>query len=139
MFSTLYFGAWNLGSLLFCFIDRAFPDPTSGGGGWWFDQQRWSTAAVIIALPVFFFMARYVGREIERNPFKRLSPARRWLTYLTLFFAAATLLGDTTTLLFNMLGGETTVRFVLKAVVVAAIAGSAFAYYLLDLRKEEKE
>jgi hypothetical protein len=138
MFSTLYFGAWNLGALLFSLIDRAFPDPTSGGG-WWFDQQRWSTAAVIIALPVFFFMARYVGREIERNPFKRLSPARRWLTYLTLFFASATLLGDTTTLLFSMLGGETTVRFVLKAVVVAAIAGSAFAYYLLDLRKEEKE
>ena len=25
MFSTLYFAAWNLGSLLFIFIDRAYP------------------------------------------------------------------------------------------------------------------
>jgi hypothetical protein len=139
MFSTLYFGAWNLGALLISFIDRAFPDPASGVGGWGFDMERWSTAAVIIALPVFFFIARYIGQQIERNPFKRLSPARRWLTYLTLFFASVTLLGDTTTLLFNLLGGEATVRFVLKAAVVAAIAGSAFAYYLLDLRKEEKE
>jgi hypothetical protein len=140
MFSTLYYGAWNLGSLLFSFIDRAFPDPASGNMGGFLDmQQRWSTAAVIIAFPVFFFMARYIGRQIQLNPFKRLSPARRWLTYLTLFVASATLLGDTTTLIFNLLGGELTVRFTLKVLVVAAIAGSAFAYYLLDLRKEENE
>jgi hypothetical protein len=140
MFSTLYFGTWNLGSLLFNFIDRAFPDPAIRGFGGYLDmQQRWSTAAVIIAFPVFFFMARIIGRQIQRNPFKRLSPARRWLTYLTLFVASATLLGDTTTLIFNLLGGDLTIRFVLKVVVVAAIAGSAFAYYLLDLRREEKE
>jgi hypothetical protein len=141
MFSTLYFGAWNLGSLLFNFIDRAFPDPaTTGGFGGYLDMQlRWSTAAVIIAFPVFFFMARYIGKQIELNPFKRLSPARRWLTYLTLFVASATLLGDTTTLIYNLLGGDLTIRFTLKVLVVAAIAGSAFAYYLLDLRKEEKE
>jgi len=140
MFSTLYYGAWNLGSLLFSFIDRAFPDPAAGGFGGYLDmQRRWSTAAVIIAFPVFFFIARYVGRQIQLNPFKRLSPARRWLTYLTLFIASATLLGDTTTLIFNLLGGDTTVRFTLKVLVVAAIAGSAFTYYLLDLRKEEKE
>ncbi len=27
LFSTLYFGAFNLGSLLFGFVDRFFPDP----------------------------------------------------------------------------------------------------------------
>jgi hypothetical protein len=141
MFSTLYYGAWNLGSLLFGFIDRAFPDAASGGsaGYWTLESQRWSTAAVIIAFPVFFFIARYIGRQIRENPFKRLSPARRWLTYLTLFVASASLLGDMTTLIFNLLGGDLTVRFLLKVLVVAAIAGSAFAFYLLDLRKEEKE
>jgi hypothetical protein len=49
------------------------------------------------------------------------------------------LLGDTTTLIYNLLGGDITTRFILKVLVVAAIAGSAFTYYLLDLRKEEKE
>jgi hypothetical protein len=139
MFSTLYYGAWNLGSLLFSFIDRVFPDPTNRYYGGFFDIQRWSTAAVIIAFPVFFFMARYIGRQIDLNPFKRLSPARRWLTYLTLFVASAALLGDTTTLIFNLLGGDLTIRFLLKVLVVAVIAGSAFTYYLLDLRKEENE
>ena len=140
MFSTLYYGAWNLGSLLFTFINRAFPDPTEPNYiSYYWDEQRWSTAAIIITFPVFFFMARYIGREIERNPLKRLSPARRWLTYMTLFVSSATLLGDTTTLIYNLLGGDLTIRFVLKVLVVAAIAGSGFAYYLLDLRKEERE
>ena len=80
-----------------------------------------------------------VVEEIKRNPLKRLSPVRRWLTYMTLFLSSATLLGDTTTLIYNLLGGDLTIRFVLKVVVVAAIAGTAFAYYLLDLRTEERE
>ncbi len=138
MFSTLYFGAWNLGNLLFIFIDRAYPDPAypnyySG------DSQRWSTAAIIIAFPVFLFMARHIGEQIKRNPFKRLSPARRWLSYITIFIAAAAVLGDVTALVYNFLGGALTVRILLKVLVVAVIAGSAFTYYLLDLRKEEKE
>jgi uncharacterized protein DUF5671 len=140
MFSTLYYGAWNLGSLLFTFINRAFPDPTEPNyiSAYW-DEQRWSTAAIIITFPVFLFLARYIGREIERDPLKRLSPPRRWLTYMTLFVSSATLLGDTTTLIYNLLGGDLTIRFVLKVLVVAAIAGSGFAYYLLDMRQEERE
>jgi len=137
MFSTLYFAAWNLGNLLFIFIDRAFPEDDSRY--YLFDMQRWSTAAVIIAFPVFLLLAGYINKQIELNPFKRLSPARRWLTYLTLFLASATLLGDITTLIYSLLGGDLTIRFVLKILVVALIAGSCFTYYLLDLRKEEKE
>jgi len=140
MFSTLYYGAWNLGSLLFTFINGAFPDPTEAKYiTFYWDEQRWSTAAIIIAFPVFFFMARYIGQQITRNPLKRLSPVRRWLTYVTLFVSSTALLCDTTTLIYNLLGGDLTIRFVLKVLVVAAIAGSGFAYYLLDLRQEERE
>lgn len=136
LFSTLYFAAWNLGSLLFTFINRAFPEGNRDFS--LADAQRWSTAAVIIGFPVFLLLARYIDKQVQRNPFKRLSPARRWLTYLTLFLASATLLGDVTTLIYNLLGGDLTIRFVLKIAVVALIAGSCFTYYLLDLRKEEK-
>jgi len=140
MFSTLYYGAWNLGSLLFTFINRAFPDPTEPNYiALYWNEQRWATAAIVITFPVFLFMARYIAREIERNPLKRLSPARRWLTYMTLFVSSAALIGDTTTLIYSLLGGDLTIRFVLKVLVVAAIAGTGFGYYLLDMRNEEKE
>ena len=73
------------------------------------------------------------------DPTKRASKVRRWLTYWTLLVAAGALLGDVTTLVYNLLGGELTVRFVLKIVTVGLIAGTAFTYYLRDLRHDEAE
>jgi hypothetical protein len=59
------------------------------------------------------------------------------LTYITLFVAAGVLIGDLISLVFNFLGGELTVRFVLKVLTVGVIAGTIFGHYLWDLRKEE--
>jgi hypothetical protein len=63
---------------------------------------------------------------------------RRWLTYLTLFVAAVVLIVDLITLVDNVLGGEVTVRFVLKVLVAGLIAGTIFGYYLWDLRRDER-
>jgi hypothetical protein len=141
LFATLYVAAYHLGSLLFDLINRTWPDPADPEYlvSRLAHSMRWSTASVIIAFPVFAYVAHYLGKELARNPVKRLSAVRRWLTYLTLFIAAAVLVGDMITLVYNLLGGELTVRFVLKVLVAAVIAGSIFAYYLLDLRREEKE
>ncbi|WP_313398078.1 DUF5671 domain-containing protein [Stenotrophomonas sp.] len=139
LFSTLYFFAWNLGSLLFQLIEYLLPDPADA------DWQRlrldggirWAISALVIAFPVFAFVARRVSLDVDRHPIKRLSPVRRWLTYLTLFVAAIVLIGDLTALVYNLLGGDLSLRFVLKVAVVAAIAGTVFGYYLWDLRQEE--
>jgi hypothetical protein len=61
------------------------------------------------------------------------------LTYMTLFVAAAVLIGDVANLVFRLLGGELSTRFSLKVVTVGAIAGTAFWYYLSDLRRDEQE
>ncbi|MGV8959440.1 MAG: DUF5671 domain-containing protein [Stenotrophomonas sp.] len=139
LFSTLYFFAYHLGSLLFELIEHALPD--AADAAWRTVRRsasiRWSISALVIALPVFAVMAWHISREVTRDPIKRLSPVRRWLTWLTLFLAATILLGDLTTLVYNVLGGELTVRFALKALVVGVIAGSVFGYYLWDLRHEE--
>lgn len=141
LFATLYLAAWHLGSLLFDLINRALPDPPDPGyfSGNLAQSMRWSTASVLIAFPVFLYVARYLGKELARSPVKRLSAIRRWLTYLTLFLAAIVLVGDMITLVYNLLGGELTARFVLKVLVAALIAGTIFGYYLIDLRHEEKE
>ncbi|WP_417473833.1 DUF5671 domain-containing protein [Luteimonas mephitis] len=137
LFASLYYAAFHVGSLLFDLINAAFPDPASRGYGLFGSSMRWSTASVIIAFPVFALLARHLAREVARQPIKRLSPVRRWLTYLTLFLAAIALICDVTTLVYNLLGGELSIRFVLKVLVVGVIAGSVFGYYLRDLRREE--
>jgi hypothetical protein len=141
LFSALYIAAWNLGSLLFDLITRAFPDPADNeyvvrNLG---DSIRWAVASVVIALPVYLALAWRLGRELAASPAKRQSPVRRWLTYLTLFVAAGVLMGDMIALVNGVLGGEASVRFLLKVLVAAAIAGTVFGWYLWDLRREERE
>jgi hypothetical protein len=117
LFTTLYVSAINLGNLIFQFINRIFPDPSvslAGFGGYTRDAIRWS-----------------VG--------KRASKVRKWLTYMTLFIAAGVIIGDLTVLVFNFLGGELTMRFLLKGLTVGTIAGAIFGYYLWDLRQDESE
>lgn len=141
LFVTLYLWAYHLGSLLFDLISRALPDPAEQS--WRADRLeqsiRWSVASVVIAFPLYVFIANLLGRELARSPVKRLSAVRRWLTYLTLFVAGTVLIADMITLVNGVLAGEFTLRFVLKVIVAAVIAGGIFGYYLWDLRRDEGE
>lgn len=140
LFTTLYISAFNLGSLIFQLINRAFPDPVLSGADESIRQTiRWSISALIVAFPIFLYVSRLIDRAVRVDPGKRSSKVRKWLTYLTLFIAACVLIGDFIGLVNSLLGGELTVRFVLKALTVGAIAGTIFGYYLWDLRMEEKE
>lgn len=141
LFSTLYVSAYNLGRLLFSFIDRALPDPARAGFMLEYTSHamRWSIASLVIAFPVFLYLSWLLGRAIRREPMKRASRLRKWLTYLTLFMAASILVGDLITLLYSFLGGELGLRFLLKVLTVGAIAGTVFTYYLLDIRSDDAE
>jgi len=140
MFATLYYSAINLVTLLFDFVDRAYPDPGDRMGIFWHETTgHWPTAAIICAFPIYLFIANFINKEIRANPAKKLSPIRRWLTYLTLFVTICILIGDATTLVYNVLNGDLTIRFILKVIIAAAVAGTIFLYYFCDLKKEEKE
>jgi hypothetical protein len=101
--------------------------------------MRWSASSLIVAFPTFLLISFYIGRDLSRNPVKRLSPIRRWLTYLTLFAASCVLIGDVISLVYNTLGGELTSRLSLKVLTVGAISGTVFGHYLSGLRNEERE
>jgi hypothetical protein len=140
MFSTLYLSAYHLGSLMLDLINQAFPDPAADRYqvAYVMSTIRWALASLLVAFPVFLLVARRIGQELRADVTKRASTIRRNLTYLTLFIAAIVLIGDTTTLLYNFLGGELTIRFILKVAVVAAIAGTGFGYYLRELRDDSR-
>ena len=137
LFSALYMSAFQFGSLLFDIIDTALPDPASERLAQYLRQSmRWSISVLVVTLPIFVYMSFLVGREIARDPNKRQSKVRRWLTYMTLFFAASVLTGDLIALVYSLLSGDVTTRFLLKLLVVGFIAGTVFWYYLTDIRRE---
>jgi hypothetical protein len=142
LFVTLYVTAFNVGVLLFQFIERWLPDPAFTAASYGSDRfsreaVRGAAAALIIAFPVYLFLSALIGRLLAREPEKRGSKVRKWLTYITLFVAALVILGDLTFLVARLLSGELGPRFLAKTVAVFAIAGVVFGHYLVDLRREE--
>ena len=140
LFTALYISAFNLGSLIFTFLDRWLPDAGRGMTDDMFrNGVRWAVASLIVAFPLYLALTVSRERAIRRDPTKRASRVRKWLTYLTLFIGAAVLIGDVIALLNGVLKGDPTLRFLLKCLTVGAIAGTAFTYYLADLRQDERE
>jgi hypothetical protein len=140
MFVTLALSAYQLGALLFEIINRLVSDPAapvqavSAG-----QAMRWSISSLVVTFPVFVGTHRVIARSLRRDPTKRASRTRRNVTYVILFVASAAVLGDVTTMIYYFLGGEVTLRFLLKVATVAGIAGTVFLYYLWDLRAGEDE
>lgn len=141
MFVALYLVAFHVGAILYAFIENRFPDAAMDDGR--FEQGRewvrFAVATLLVAFPVFLFTSRLTGRAVARDPEKRNSGVRRWLTYLTLFVAACVLIGDFIAVLLGVLKGELGARFMLKAGVVAAIAGFLFTHYLGGLKRDEDD
>jgi hypothetical protein len=140
LFATLYISAYNCGAVLFYLIESRVPDALhpAARGLMAREALRGAVAALLIAFPVFLSLSRYIGGLVAREPEKRGSPIRKWLTYLTLFLAALILIGDLIVLVTRLLGGEPAPRFLLKALVVFVIAAAVFGHYLGDLRREER-
>ncbi|HEX7777712.1 MAG TPA: DUF5671 domain-containing protein [Vicinamibacterales bacterium] len=141
LFATLYTTAWHLGQLVFLLIDQVFPDRAFSGhshGQFIREAMRFSVASLIVATPVFLYLSQLTSREARTDPAKRNSKVRRWLTYLTLFIASAVLIGDVIALMYNLLSGELTLRFILKMLTIAVIAGTTVTFYLWDIRADEQ-
>jgi hypothetical protein len=136
MFSTLYGAAFAFGAMLFDLINLTLPQPGETTA-WRIQSLRFGIAWTVVAFPIFLWMSRLIAREAVRNPGQRISPIRRWLTYLTLFVAATAIVADMIALIVTFLEGDITLRFSLKVAVVAILAGGTFLHYLRDLRRDE--
>jgi len=133
---ALYNAAFAVGATLFVLIDRWLPLPLDNAY-FWKGTLRWAVATLVVALPILVLVHRTIARDVARNPVARLAPIYRFLAYLTLLVTALVMAGDLVCVVINFLQGDATPRFLLKALVVLAVAGGAYLWYASDLRREE--
>ena len=137
VFVALYASAVTFITLLFQYINTWYPDPldyyTSVA-----NTIRYSASFLVVMFPVYLLISWIINRDFVRDPARKEIRVRKWLVYLTLFVSALTVIGDVITLVYNFLGGEFTIRFFLKIIVVLMTAAAIFGYYYWDLHKNTK-
>lgn len=133
-FTALTLTVVSLVFLFFNFLNRLLPDPAFPNYYDDVSSVRWQLAVLIVSYPLYLWMSRLLLKEYAMHPEKLASGVRRWLTYLILFATACTLVGDLIALIFSLLQGEVTLRFMLKIITLLVLAGLPFRYYLYSLR-----
>lgn len=138
-FIVLAIVATALGTLYFQVINKGFPDPLaeiSGLGDWASTGAiHYAIASLVIGFPLYYAAMRIWFRKYREDEGRTESRLSKWLTYVVLLIAAVTIVGDLIAVLFKLLQGETSVRFLLKALVILVIAGIIFGFYYLERKK----
>lgn len=140
---SLYTSAISFLVLIFQYVNVLIPDPIAEGAYYAlsgsYSAIRWSISSLIVVFPVYLLTSLHLNKSYAKTPSKRNLRIRKWLIYFTLFAAALIIIGDLVALINNLLGGELTVRFLIKVAAVMFVAASTFFYYFTDLRKYKTE
>lgn len=141
---TLYVSVVAFIALWWNYVDILFPDLLKyqdfygGYSSYAYDPIRLAMAALIIVFPIHILISWLIGRDFKTDQSKREVRVRKWLWFITLFVSAVTIIVDLIILVNNFLKGDLTAQFFLKVLVVLAVAGAVFGYYLWDLKHREK-
>lgn len=133
---TLYLSISFLLVLLFSIINLAFPDAVESY--WQIESNsssvRLSIAMLIVFFPTYLVLTRRMNvlRRVETN--STYLGLTKWLMYLSLLVGGGVILGDLVAIILAFLEGDLTTRFIMKALVLLAVVGAAFYYYLQDAR-----
>lgn len=131
---ALYGSVSALITLLFEYVNRAFPDPLAYYGDPYAGAVRLSMASLIVLAPTAILLFRLIRNTLQAEPGKADIWVRRWALVLTLFIAGAAVVIDFITILNTFLSGEISERFFLKAVIVLLVAAAVFLHFLADIK-----
>lgn len=131
---ALYGSIGALISLLFDYINIAYPDALISYSDPYSSSVRFAMATLIVLAPTAIVLIRVIRGIMQNDPSREKVWVRRWALVLTIFIAAVTILIDIITLVNTYLNGETSARFTLKVAVVLLIALVVFLHFLADTK-----
>ncbi|SDD78997.1 DUF5671 domain-containing protein [Kordiimonas lacus] len=137
-FCALYLSSWGVIFLGFNILDFTIPDASSSMNADYIEGNiRYWVAWSIVFVLAYLVAAWKAEQRTKLDPNCPMSSGRQWLTYLTLFLAGMTALGDLVALIYHFLDGAATMRFLLKVAVVAGVSGGVLLYYFRSIKTVE--
>ncbi len=135
---SLIWSVYNLLQIVFTAIDRKFPDLLTAtySVDIYSSDVRMAIASLVVMYPLYLALSWYVAKDITKFPYKHNLGVRKIMIYATLFITVCTLVGTLVSLIYNYLGGDLSLRFVLKALTVFVVALALFGYYLYSMRRD---
>lgn len=138
MIAMLYVTVIASITLYFQYINTIFFDSTVDYYTNIFDTIHWASAILIVAYPVYVYINWLIHKEIHQHIELRQMKTRRWLLYFTQFITAITIIIDLMVLIYQFFGGDITLRFVLKVLVVLVIAALVLGYNNWELHHADQ-
>ncbi len=130
---ALYSSVFAFLSLLFSYVDYAFPDGLDYSYDPYSSGMRTAIAALIVLFPLAIFLMRTIRRSIEDDSSRAEVWVRRWALFLTVFLAGVALAIDLITLVYYFLDGNLSARFILKVAFVLLVAAGFFMHFMADI------
>ncbi len=130
---SLYVSTFAFLALIFEYISFLFPDQLSYVDPY-STAMRTSIATLFVVFPLFIALTRYTNNDIRAHKEKAELGYRKWLIYITLLIAGATMIIDLIVLVNSFLAGDITVAFISKVLAVLVVVGSVFTYFVLALK-----
>ena len=135
---ALVFVALSTGMIIFQIINKYIVDIIQQySGSYSPEAMKFAISAIIVATPIYFVTTRYIYKSLYKGELNKDAGVRRWLGYLILLVTIIVMIGWLIAIINNLLDGELTSKFILKALTAIVISGSIFSFYFYDMRREK--
>lgn len=136
MLVMLYIVVISLIMISFAYVDNWYPDPLNYYYGGTLDSIRFGSSMLVVSFPILIILSWFIQRDLRKNPAKHELKFSKWLTYLTLFVSAITIVIDLIQLVQRFYSGDLTTPFAFKVLSVLVLTGAVFGYYVWDVQHE---
>lgn len=141
-FLVLFLSIFNVGGMLFNFLDYYLPDGLQGIHSFYSFSQfeeaiRTKMAMIACCVPLVWWISRLISKSVYETGQRHLMVRLKGI-YFTMFVGVCVMLATAITFIYFFLSGELGLRFILKVLIVTLINIGVFVVYRSELRQAEE-
>lgn len=142
-FATLYLSIFSIIAIIFTFLDYNLPNGQGRMRGVFHSHKPFAEsireylAMGVVCIPALIFTSRYLGRMLQQ--FQHIPRMRLKLIYLTFLVGVIILLSNAISFVYYGLSGTLSIRYVIKVVLLSAVAIGLHFYFKPEVQRAEKD